>query len=143
MQVVKRRKLVEKHVYPQNDASACGLGTGDGADDISRERAEHEHFPGRIRSPSMSHGQIEKLSICLIPGGSIRYCHIKLYVVIQDVLWAAWAIEMVRRESSPGNFKVEESSRFCSESVARRYHQGVRDDMSVRRDFLNHHSFLE
>tara|TARA_B100000809_G_C15033102_1_gene492708 strand:- start:342 stop:581 length:240 start_codon:yes stop_codon:yes gene_type:complete len=29
--------------------------------------------------------QIEELSICLIPGGSIRYCHIKLYVVIDDV----------------------------------------------------------
>ena len=122
MQVVKRRKLVEKHVYPQNDASACGLGTGDGAADISRERAEHEYFPGRIRSPSMSRGQIAKLSICLIPGGSIRYCHIKLYVVIQDVLWTTWAIGMVRRESSPGNLKVEESSRFCLPAAAHFFH---------------------
>jgi hypothetical protein len=60
----------------------------------------------------MSLGQIAKLSICLIPGGSIRYCHIKLYVVIQDVLWAVWAIGMERRESSPRNLRVEESSRF-------------------------------
>jgi|ETNmetMinimDraft_18_1059904.scaffolds.fasta_scaffold171170_1 hypothetical protein len=44
MQVLKRQKLVEKHVYPQNDASASGLGRGAGKDDFFREQAEHKLF---------------------------------------------------------------------------------------------------
>ena len=47
--------------------------------------------------------QIEELLICLISGGSIRYCHIKLYVVIDDVSLGT----MGRHKGAKGEFGGE------------------------------------
>ena len=67
------------------------------------EQAQPDHFSGRCRSPTMALCQIEELSICLIPGGSIRYCHIKLYVVIDDVSLGT----MGRHKGAKGEFVGE------------------------------------